>query len=88
MGAMVNKIKSKWNNIPLTVKVSAAYAICSILQRCLSFITMPIFVRLLTTEQYGMYVVYQSWNSILTIFITLNLAFGSFSKAMIKKKMF
>lgn len=84
MSSMENKIKSKWNNIPLTVKVSAAYAICSILQRCLSFITMPIFVRLLTTEQYGMYVVYQSWNSILSIFITLNLAFGSFSKAMIK----
>ena len=81
---MFHKIKHYWNNIPLTVKVSSAYAICSILQRCLSFFTMPLFAQLLTEEQYGQYVVYQSWNEIITICITLNLAYGSFSKAMIK----
>ena len=80
----MNKITDKIQKIPLTVKVSVAYAVCSILQRCLSFFTMPIFTRLLTEEQYGLFVVYQSWNGILSIFITLNLAFGSFSKAMIK----
>ncbi len=61
-----------------------AYTICSILQRCFSFITMPLFTRLLNTEQYGQYNIYLSWSSILTIFITLNLAYGSFSTAMIK----
>ena len=76
----INKIR----NIPLAAKVSLAYAICNIFQRCLSFITMPLFTRLLTTEQYGQYTIYQSWLGILTIFITLNLAYGSFNTAMIK----
>ena len=77
-------IKSKWNKIPVTAKVSIAYAVCSILQKCLSFITMPLFTRLLTTEQYGQFTVYQSWYGILSIFLTLNLAYGSFSTAMVK----
>lgn len=82
--SQMGKIKNKWDSVPLTVRVSAAYAICSILQRCLSFITLPLFTRLLTTEQYGQYTVYQSWLSVLSIFLTLNLAYGSFSTAMVK----
>lgn len=81
---MIRKIKTKWCTIPLTVKVSTSYAICSILQRCLSFITLPLFVRLLTTEQYGQYTIYSSWMSIVGIFVTLNLTYGSFAPAMMK----
>lgn len=80
----MNRIKRKLIEIPLTVKVSIAYAICSILQKCLSFITLPLFTRLLTTEQYGQYTVYTSWYGILMIFLTLNLAYGSFQTAMVK----
>ena len=81
---MINTIKEKWNKIPLTVKVSSSYAICSILQKCLSFITLPLFTRLLSTEQYGQYTIYSSWQGILMIFLTLNLAYGSFQTAMVK----
>lgn len=81
---MIGAIKRKWNNVPLTVKVSTSYAVCSILQKCLSFITLPLFTRLLTTEQYGQYTVYSSWQGILMIFLTLNLAYGSFQTAMVK----
>ena len=81
---MINTIKEKWNKIPLTVKVSTSYAICSILQKCLSFITLPLFTRLLTTEHYGQYTIYSSWQGILMIFLTLNLAYGSFQTAMVK----
>ena len=77
-------IKEKWNEIPLTVKVSISYAICSILQKCLGLITLPLFTRLLTTEQYGQATIYSSWSGILTIFLTLQLPYGSFSKAMVK----
>ena len=81
---MIGTLKRKWNNVPLTVKVSTAYAVCSILHKCLSFITLPLFTRLLTTEQYGQYTVYFSWSGILMIFLTLNLAYGSFQTAMVK----
>ena len=81
---MIRQIKNKIQSLPEGIKASVAYTACSILQRCLSLITMPLFTRILTTEQYGQYNIYQSWSAILTIFITLNLAFGSFSTAMIK----
>ena len=81
---MMAKFKKKFRQKPLTVKVSMSYAICSILQKCLSFITLPLFTRLLTTEQYGQYTIYSSWSGILMIFLTLNLAYGSFQTAMAK----
>ena len=81
---MLDKYIAKWKQMPIGLKASLAYTICSIFQKCLSFITMPLFTRLLNTEQYGQYNVYLSWSSILTIFITLNLSSGSFSTAMVK----
>lgn len=68
----------------IELKASFAYTISNILQRSLSFITLPLFTRLLTTEQYGQSTVYSSWETILTLCITLYLAYGSFSKAMVK----
>lgn len=74
----------KWNKTPVTAKVSISYTICSIIQRSLSIITLPLFTRLLTTEQYGQVTVYSTWSSLLVIFLTLQLPYGSFSTAMIK----
>lgn len=81
---MISKLREKWNGMSLGVKASLAYTVCSIVMKCLSFITMPLFTRLLTTEQYGQYSVYLSWSGILVIFTTMNLAFGSFSTAMVR----
>jgi len=83
---MLKKLRDKVTVMPLEAKASVAYAVCSILQRCLSLITMPLFTRLLSTEEYGQNTVYQSWMAIFTIFITLNLCYGSFPTAMVKYK--
>ena len=80
----MNGLIKKWKSIPIQAKASVSYAVCSVLQKSLSFFTLPLFTRLMTVEQYGQYSVYTSWSSILTIFITLNLAYGSFSTAMVK----
>lgn len=80
----MNRLISKWNKIPLSIKVSTSYALCSIIQRCISFFTMPFFARILTKEQYGQVTIYGSWSGVLSILLTLNLAYGSFSTAMIK----
>lgn len=81
---MLKKYKEKFNQVPLGVKASVAYTVCSILQKFISLLTLPFFTRLLTTEQYGQVTVYTSWSSLLGIFLTLNLAYGSFSTAMVK----
>ncbi len=74
----------KYKKMPLGVKASFWYTVCSILQRCISVFTVPLFTRLLSTEQYGLLALYQSWTGIFIIFTTLNLQYGSFNTAMVK----
>lgn len=71
-------------NLPITAKASVSYIICNIIQKGLLILTLPIFTRLLTTDQYGQVVLYSSWRVLFTVLITLNVAFGSFPKAMLK----
>ncbi len=84
MNLSVGFIKNKWRELPLTAKAAAAYTICSVLQRCLSIITMPLFTRLMSKAQYGEMTVYTSWTGLFSIILTFNLAYGSFSPAMLK----
>lgn len=66
------------------VKASTAYTICNVIQRSLSFITLPVFSRLLTTDEYGLSTVYSSTMAILIIFTSLQLPYGTFTTAMVK----
>ncbi len=50
------------------------YTAASFLMRGIGFLTTPIFSRLMTTEEFGLYSNYTSWESILTVFVTLNLS--------------
>ena len=84
---MFNKIKflkDKYNKLSLPVKASLWFVICNIIQKGISFITTPIFTRILTTDEYGKLSVFNSWLDILTIFATFELATGVFNKAMLK----
>lgn len=73
-----------YKNLSNEAKASAWFVVCNIIQKGISFFTIPIFTRLLTTEEYGMTNVYQSWMSLIIIFATLNLQYGVFNTAMIK----
>lgn len=48
------------------------YMASQIILECISVVAMPLFTRLLTTDQYGQAAIFASWNSILTILIGLN----------------
>lgn len=80
------KLLENFNKMSIEVKASTAYTICSILTRCLSFITLPIFTRIMTTEEYGLSTIYSSTAAIVVIFTSLQLPYGTLSTAMIKFK--
>lgn len=84
MNKTAQKLLNSYRHMPMPVKASVWFTLCSILQRSISFFTVPIFTRILTTEQYGLFNVYQSWMSIIVIFATLNLQYGVFNNAMFK----
>ena len=80
----MEKIRERWRALPPAAKASTAYLICNVVQKCFTFFTMPLFTNLLTSEQYGQLITYESWLGVMSIFLTLNLAYGSFSTAMIR----
>lgn len=74
----------KYKVLPIQVKASFWFLICSFLQKGISVLTTPIFTRLLTTGEYGQYSVFNSWLGIATIFVSLNLYSGVYSQGLIK----
>lgn len=75
----MTKIKQfikKYEKMPVVARASLWFVICGFMTRGVSLLTTPIFTRLLTTEQYGVYSVFNSWLEIVTIFASLKLGYG------------
>lgn len=73
---MKSKLKflyHKYTAIPVAARAALWFTACTLLQKCISFITVPIFTRLMTTAEYGLYSTYLSWYSIVVVFCTLNM---------------
>lgn len=80
----MRQLKKKYDSFPVQVKASFWFLICSFIQRGLSVITTPIFTRLLSTSEYGLFSVFSSWKGIVTIFVTLSLSAGVYTQGLIK----
>ena len=74
----------KYRSLPVQAKASIWFLICAFLQKGISVLTTPIFTRLLTAAEYGQFNVFNSWLSILQIFISLNLSFGVYAQGLVK----
>lgn len=83
---MVKRFLKKYNDIPIAAKATLWFMFCSIVQKCISLVTTPIFTRLMSTTQYGQFSVYNSWLQIFTIITTLRLNYAVFNKGMSKYK--
>ena len=75
---------NKYTNLPTQVKATIWFVACQAVQSGCKFLSLPFLVRLLTTEQYGIYSVFLSWLQIITLFATLNLHCGVYNNAMYK----
>lgn len=64
-------------------KASVGYTIGNILIRGLSFLTLPVFTRLMSTADYGLYSTYVAYESILSIIVGMAL-FSSLKNAKIE----
>ena len=80
----MKKYIEKYRSIPIQARASLWFLICGILQNGLSIITLPIFTRVLSTEQYGLSSTYFAWNDLIVVICTLRLSYGVFDKGMIR----
>lgn len=84
MANLVKKGINKYMSLPQAVRASFWSMICIATQRGVTLLSTPIFTRLLTREQYGVFTVYQSWYTILVVFATLNLYGGVYNNGLLK----
>ena len=80
---MIPRLQLKYKSLPVQIKASFWFLICSFIQRGISLITTPIFTRLLSTVEYGQYNVFNSWMGIINIIVTLNLYAGVYQRGLV-----
>ncbi|WP_303018269.1 lipopolysaccharide biosynthesis protein [uncultured Mitsuokella sp.] len=73
-----------YNQSAPTVKASLWFVTCSVIQKGLSFITVPVFTSIMPEEEYGYFSLFQSWLSVILIFSTLNLHYQVYNNGALK----
>lgn len=70
----------------LSVQAKAAFwaLICGVIQKGINVVTIPIFTRIMSTEEFGQYNVFSSWYNVLLIVISLRICFGVFTQGLVK----
>ena len=79
-----NKAVNKYKSLSKPAKASVWFIACYVIQRGLQFLGMPIYTRIMSTDEYGEYSVFLSWFNILCVFSSLSIYNGTFNKAMVK----
>jgi len=80
------RLTGVYKNANVAVKASLWFTFCSVFRRGISVITMPIFTRIMTTEQFGTYNIFLTWYNIIGLLVTLNIHMEIFNKGLIDHK--
>lgn len=80
----VKSFLSKLNSMSPAAKASFWFVVSNVVLKGISFITTPIFTRLLDVADYGISSVFVTWEGVISIFATLSLAGGVYNVAMTK----
>lgn len=74
----------KYLQIPIQAKSAFWFTICNFLQKGIFVIAVPIYTRILSTEQYGSYSVFLSWLEIFEIIATFRIGWGGYVVGLTK----
>lgn len=80
----MKNILNEYRSFSLQAKAAIWYTVCNLLQKGISLIAVPIYTRILTTEQYGAYSVFLSWLDIFEIIATFRLSWGGYIVGLTK----
>lgn len=60
------------------------FLFANIFQKAVMVIFTPLFTRVMTTEEFSKYAVFQSWEALITVFATLNISNYATAKALVE----
>ena len=82
----MNKLIKKYQKLNLQAKASLWFLFANIFQKAVMMIFTPVFTRVMSTEEFSKYAVFQSWEAIFTVFATLNISSYATAKALVDIK--
>lgn len=80
--SLIEKLRDKYVKMPITAKAAFVFLLVNLCQKGLAFITSPIFVRLMSSEQYGIVSVYFTDEQLIGTIANFCLAYGCFDVGM------
>lgn len=83
---MLHKLINKYHSLNMQFKVVIWFTFAGILQKGISIVTTPIFTRMLTTSEYGLFNVFSAWYNVFAVIATLYLHNGVINNAFVKRK--
>lgn len=84
MIGMIKALFRKLNSLSPAAKASFWFVVSNVALKGISFITTPIFTRLMEVADYGATSVFVTWENVIGIFATLSLAGGVYNVAQAK----
>lgn len=82
----MKKFIFNWRELSIQAKSSFIYTVSNIITKGITFISIPIFTRLMITSEIGIGTTYMSWQAILYTIATLSITSGSLNIAMMHYK--
>ena len=76
------KLIRKYRSLPVQIKASLFFVLTGALKDAVDLISTPIFTRMLTTDEYGLFSVYNSWYQIIRIIVSLYIFSDGFNVGM------
>lgn len=83
---MVNKLLNKYHNMPIPIKAAFWFTVCNLILKGISFITVPIFTRLMSDTEYGKLSLFLSYEQLFLILSTWEIQMGAYQKGLFKYK--
>lgn len=82
----MNKLITKYKSLSLPLRAAFWFTVCNFATKGISFICMPLYTKLLPTEEYGRMTVLTSYETIFCIFATWELYLGAYQRGILKFK--
>lgn len=83
MVKIVERIKIEYSKVSPAAKAAIWFTISNFMLKAIDVITVPIYTRLMTTAEYGVFGLFNSWEKVLMIFATLHFSSSGFNVGMV-----
>lgn len=83
---MLNRFLNKYKNLALPLKAAFWFTVCNLILKGISFITVPIFTRIMSDIEYGKLSLFLSFEQLFLILATWEIQMGAYQKGLFKYK--